>query len=141
MKVIRFSNKDTNTKKTVWGILILILSVFVFSYFNIDFKINHSVIYFILTLSYFLSTYVFSNKLTKGVKVLEFSDNQMKVIFFNGFKDSITLGTTDYDVVVKDNTINIIKRKSRKLVGVLYKEFLITSSEWEELLGLLQKGS
>ena len=134
MKTIKFLNRNTSSIKTGWGILIIILSAFVFSYFDIDLKISHSAIYFALTLSYFLSTFVFSKKITKGVKEFDYDGATVKIVFFNSFKDSLKLDSTEIDSVFAKDVIKIYRKADQKLIGIIYKECIVDIADWDELI-------
>jgi hypothetical protein len=139
--IIKFINKESNSKSILSIILTILGITILFDFLDLRLGIGSSVIYFLLTLSYFLQSFIFSKKLTKGVKEIEINDSLVKVTFFNSFKSSLSFLISDIIVTVNDNELRFFKKGNSKLLAIAYKKLLIEKDDWDKAILLLKSSS
>src|ERR1700761_1013678 len=129
MQSIKFKYKATSIS-TIWGILTVISTIVISTVF--DLSLNMHIAMFALVASYFSSTLIFSKKITKGIKELDFENDSIKIIFFSTFKNQINITISEMQIVISDQLLKIYIKE--KLTAVAYKELLLEPANWALML-------
>jgi hypothetical protein len=129
----KYSNNQSFSN-IISGLFLTTITLFVLNEINL--KINNQVGFFLVMLSYFLSAFVFSKAITKGIKMLEIDGESIKITFFNSFKSDLIIKRSDIQITVDNDIIKFYYRD--KIKAVAFKKFIIGLEEWNIMVEALK---
>lgn len=119
------------TTKTSWnnqlkGLLVTALTFVICTQLNL--KIDVHVGYFLVALSYFISTFFLSTSISKGLKKITIENNKIVLVYFSSFKAIVETDLDSITFFYKDDLVKFLK--DGKVIGIAFKEYSDDINNW-----------
>jgi hypothetical protein len=132
MKAFRFKNKPQTNTYTIYTLIAVALSIFIFS--GLDIYINKQVAYLLVTILSSISIYSAIKKAGKEFEEIMVIENDIKFYFHNKMKEPLIIPKAKVSAIVSEGTIEFSNAESKKIIGTAYKDKLENESDWEGLV-------
>ncbi len=132
MRAFRFKNKPQTNTYTIYTLIAVGLSIFIFS--GLDVYINKQIAYLLVAILSFISIMSAVKKAGKGFEEIIVQENDIKFYFNNKMKEPLLISKTMVSVLFSEDNVEFTNNESKKVIGYAYKSKLENQDDWEELI-------
>lgn len=132
MNTYQFSKKQQTKNLVVYNFINTIASLITFLYFGTD-SISDDIFFFYAIIT-FATLIIFLKQLNKFFIEISISENNVKFVYANQMKDSITALKDELIMEISDDKISFKQINSEKFIGFAYKNRIIDKEKWDELI-------
>lgn len=132
MKTFRFLHEKYLNSYSIYTLIAVALSIFIFIGLNI--YISKAFAYLLVSILSFCSIMTAVRKASREFEEIVINEGNIKFYFQNKMKEPLSIAKSEISIVIVDDSIVFTNIKSGKLIGKAYKIKLEQGYDWEELL-------